>query len=169
MDEDLWRALVTPHNGVDVILPPEVPVDAVQSHEAAAMIEYTRENYGAVILDTAGPYGEWPEELAMLCDELLLVTTTLDWLAAALDPARRPAHLENRRASSVPVKIKLVVETGSNPRPRPSTGKAIQTALNMEVFQLLPDDSDSIEKSLLEGKPVVSNSTLGKQPPRHGD
>ncbi len=157
MDEDLWRALVTPHNGVDVILSPETPVETVQTHEAAAMIEYTRENYSSVILDTAGPYGDWPEELATLCDELLLVTT--NELPALHSTQRAIAHLENRGVERS--KIKLVVN-----RFNPDLGldrQAIQTALNMEVFQLLPDDSDSIEKSLLEGKPVVSNSTLGKQ------
>ena len=58
-------------------------------------------------------------------------------------------------------KIKLVVN-----RFNPDLGldrEAIETALNMDVFQLLPNDSDSVQKSLLEGKPVVSNSTLGKQ------
>jgi pilus assembly protein CpaE len=140
-----------------VILSPENPVDAVQTHEAAAMIEYTRETYGAVILDTAGPYGDWSEELATLCDELILVTT--NELPALHSTQRAIAHLENRGIERS--RVKLVVN-----RFNPDLGldrQAIQTALNMEVFQLLPDDTDAIQKSLLEGKPVASNSTLGKQ------
>jgi Flp pilus assembly CpaE family ATPase len=39
---------------------------------------------------------------------------------------------------------------------------AIQTALNLDVFQLLPNDTDTIQKSLLEGKPVASSTVLGK-------
>ena len=40
---------------------------------------------------------------------------------------------------------------------------AIQTALNVDVFQVLPEDADTIQKSLLEGKPVASSSAMGKQ------
>src|SRR5258708_5890870 len=56
MDEDLWKALVVSQNGVDVILSPEAPVDNIPTREVAAMIEYCRETYGAIILDTASPY-----------------------------------------------------------------------------------------------------------------
>ena len=157
MDEDLWRALVTQQQGVDVILSPENPVDTVQTHDAAAMIEYSRENYGAVILDTGGPYGDWSGELAKLCDELILVTT--NELPALHATQRAIAHLESNGVERS--RIKLVVN-----RFNPELGldrQAIQTALSMEVFQLLPEDPDTIQKSLLEGKPVLSSSSLGKQ------
>ena len=56
------------------------------------MIEYSRENYGAVILDMASPYGNWVEQIANLCDELLLVTT--NELPALHSTQRAIAHLE---------------------------------------------------------------------------
>jgi pilus assembly protein CpaE len=156
MDEDLWRALVTQQQGVDVILSPENPVETIQTQEAAAMIEYSRENYGAVILDTAGPYGSWVEEIAKLCDELLLVTT--NELPALHSTQRAIAHLERNGIERS--KIKLVVNRFNSDLGLDRT--AIQTALNLDVFQLLPNDTDTIQKSLLEGKPVASSTVLGK-------
>jgi pilus assembly protein CpaE len=156
MDEDLWKALVINQQGVDVILSPDTPVEVVQVHEAAAMIQYSRENYGAVILDAANPYGRWAEEVAKLCDELLLVTT--NELPALHSTQRAIAHLE--RIGIERSKIKLVVN-----RFNADLGldrDAIQTALSLDVFQVLPNDADTIQKSLLEGKPVVSSTALGK-------
>ena len=156
MDEDLWKALVTNQQGVDVILSPDTPVEVVQVHEAAAMIQYSRENYGAVILDAASPYGAWAEEVAKLCDELVLVTT--NELPALHSTQRAIAHLE--RIGIERSKIKLVVN-----RFNADLGldrEAIQTALSLEVFQLFPNDADTIQKSLLEGKPVASSTALGK-------
>jgi pilus assembly protein CpaE len=156
MDEDLWRALVTQQQGVDVILSPENPVEAIQTQDAAAMIEYSRENYGSVILDTASPYGAWVEEIAKLCDELLLVTT--NELPALHSTQRAIAHLERNGIERS--KIKLVVNRFNSDLGLDRT--AIQTALNLDVFALLPNDTDTIQKSLLEGKPVAASTALGK-------
>lgn len=157
MDEDLWKALVTQQQGVDVILSPENPVDTIQTHEAAAMIEYSRENYSAVILDTASPYGDWVEEVATLCDELILVTT--NELPALHSTQKAIAHLE--RVGIERSKIKLVVNRFNGDLGLDAD--AIQTALNLEIFQVLPNENDTIQKSLLEGKPVASGTGLGKQ------
>jgi pilus assembly protein CpaE len=157
MDEDLWRALVTNQQGVDVILSPDNPVEVIQVHEAAAMIQYSRENYGAVILDMASPYGGWAEEVAKLCDELVLVTT--NELPALHSTQKAIAHLERNGIERS--KIKLVVN-----RFNVDLGldrEAIQTALSLDVFQVLPNDADTIQKSLLEGKPVASSTAMGKQ------
>ena len=157
MDEDLWRALVTPLQGVDVILSPENPVDSIPTHEAAAMIEYSRENYSAVVLDTASPYGDWVEQVAGLCDELLLVTT--NELPALHSTQKALAHLDEVGIDRS--KIKLVVN-----RFNEELGldrEAIQTALGMDIFQLLPNDVDSIQRSMLEGKLLAPNTLLGKQ------
>jgi len=156
MDEDLWKALVTNQQGVDVILCPETPVETIAVHEAAAMIEYSKENYGAVILDVASPHGEWVEQIAKLCDELVLVTT--NELPALHSTQRTLGYLESLGIDSP--KIKLIVNRYDS-----NLGldrDAIETALNLEVFHVLPNDFDAIQKSLLEGKPVASNTLLGK-------
>jgi Flp pilus assembly CpaE family ATPase len=109
-----------------------------------------------VILDAASPYGTWAEELAKLCDELMLVTT--NELPALHSTQRAIAHLERNGIERS--KIKLVVNRFNADLGLDQT--AIQTAMNLDVFQLLPDDPDTIQKSLLEGKPVASNTALGK-------
>ena len=121
------------------------------------MIEYCRETYGAIILDTSSPYGEWGEQVARLCDELILVTT--NELPALHSTQRAIAHLERKEIDRS--KIRVVVN-----RYNPDLGldrEAIETALNVDVFQLLPSDADSLQKALLEGKAVASNTTLGKE------
>jgi pilus assembly protein CpaE len=156
MDEDLWRALVTSQQGVDVVLSPDTPVEVLQVQEAPVMIQYSRENYGVVVLDMASPYGGWAEEVAKLCDELLLVTT--NELPALHSTQRAIAHLE--RIGTERSKIKLVVNRFNEDLGLDRA--AIQTALNLDVFQVLPNDPDTVQKSLLEGKPVASSTALGK-------
>jgi Flp pilus assembly CpaE family ATPase len=86
----------------------------------------------------------------------MLVTT--NELPALHSTQRAIAHLERNGIERS--KIKLVVN-----RFNADLGldrEAIQTALSLDVFQLLPNDADTVQKSLLEGKPVVSNTALGK-------
>jgi len=156
MDEDLWKALVSSQQGVDVILCPENPVETIPVHEAAAMIDYSKENYSAVILDVASPHGEWVQQIAKLCDELVLVTT--NELPALHSTQRTLGYLESLGIDSAKIKL-LVNRYDSN---LGLDRDAIETALNLEVFHVLPNDSDAIQKSLLEGKPVAANTSLGK-------
>ena len=120
------------------------------------MIEYSRENYGAVILDTAGPYGSWVEEIAKLCDELLLVTT--NELPALQAAQRALSYLDTNRIGRW--KIRLVVnrylrDVGLN-------REVIGTALHIDVFETVPSDYDAVQKALLDGRPIPSNTSFGK-------
>jgi pilus assembly protein CpaE len=156
LDEELWKGLVVNHQGMDVILSPDAPVETMPAHEAGAMIDYAREAYGVVILDLPQPYGDWGEHVSRHADEALVVTT--NELPALHSTQRAIAHLE--RGGMDRSKIHLLVN-----RYDPNQGldkEAIETALNLDIFQLLPYDADAIQKSLLEGKPVAANSTLGK-------
>jgi Flp pilus assembly CpaE family ATPase len=83
---------------------------------------------------------------------------TTNELPALHATQRAIAHLERKDIDRS--KIKLVVN-----RYNPDLGldqEAIETALNVDVFQLLPSDSESLQKALLEGKAVASNTSLGK-------
>jgi pilus assembly protein CpaE len=156
MDEDLWKGLVVNHRGIDVMLCPENPVENMPAHEAGAMIDYARENYGAVVLDLAGPYGELAEQTVRQCDLMFLVTT--NELPALHATQRAIAHLESNGLDRT--KIRLVVNRYDSNQGLDKS--AIETALQLEIFQILPNDADAVQKSLLEGKPVASNSNLGK-------
>ncbi|MEO7650103.1 MAG: hypothetical protein ABIZ80_06520 [Bryobacteraceae bacterium] len=157
LDSDLWRALVTSQQGVDVLLSPETPINGSPSHhDAAAMIEYSRENYGTIVADLSSPFGEWNLTLARLCDELLLVTS--NELPALHSTQKAVVHLERNGIERS--KIKLVVN-----RFNPDAGlgrEAIEMALHLDVFHQLPSDHESVQRSLLEGKPVPATSALGR-------
>jgi Flp pilus assembly CpaE family ATPase len=95
--------------------------------------------------------------VANLCDELLLVTT--NELPALHSTQKAIAHLESVGIERS--KIKLVVNRFNGDLGLDQ--EAIQTALNLDIFQLLPNDVDTIQKPLLEGKLVAPNTGLGKQ------
>ena len=67
-------------------------------------------------------------------------------------------HLESIGIDSAKIKL-LVNRYDSN---LGLDRDAIETALNLEVFHVLPNDSDAIQKSPLEGNPVAANPSLVK-------
>jgi Flp pilus assembly CpaE family ATPase len=57
-------------------------------------------------------------------------------------------------------KLRLVVN-----RYNPDVGlnqEAIETALHWEVFHLIPSDYESVQRALVEGKPILPGSIFGK-------
>lgn len=157
MDEALWKGLVSPSHGVDVLLSPDSPVDLVyEAEDLAAMVDYWRRLYEFVILDTPGPHRQWGLELAKLSDEVLLVTT--NELPAVHATQNSLACLRHNGIS--PSKTKLVVNRYNTDIGLSS--QAIETALDLQVFHHLPSDFEGVQKALMEGKPVPGNSKVGK-------
>ncbi len=157
LDSDLWKAIITPCQGVDVLLSPENPVDAIsEAGNPGPVLRYSRQIYKSIVLDTGGAYGDWNLAMADHADEVLVVTT--NELPALHATQRALSYLE---ANGIPrSKIRLVVD-----RHRPDVGLSqpeVETALRGEVFHVLPSDYDSVQKSLLEGRPVLAGSKLGK-------
>ena len=157
MDEALWRGMVIPSRGVDVLLSPETPVDLVyEPEDLAAMMSYWRELYEYVILDAPGPHGEWGLSLAKFSDELLLVTT--NELPAVHATQNTLARLDHHGISRS--KMKLVVNRYNTDIGLSS--EAIETALELKVFQHLPSDFESVQKALMEGKPIPAGTKVGR-------
>lgn len=157
LDADLWKAIITSCQSVDVLLSPENPVDAIsEACDPAPLLRYCRPLYQSIVLDSGGAFGDWNLALADHSDEVLVVTT--NELPALHATQRALAYLA---ANGIPSsKVRLVVD-----RYRPDAGlpqQELETALHSEIFHLLPSDSDSIQKALLEGKPVLSGSKFGK-------
>ena len=157
LDETLWRGMVTSCRGVDVLLSPDVPTDLVyEPEDITSMVNYWRGLYEFVILDIPGPHGEWGSSLAKLCDELLLVTT--NELPAVHATQNTLACLEYGGVSRS--KIKLVVNRYNTEIGLSS--EAIEAALEMNVFQHLPSDFESVQKALMEGKAIPAGTKVGK-------
>jgi pilus assembly protein CpaE len=157
LDADLWKAVITPCQGLDVLLSPENPGDAIaEAGDPSALVHFIRQVYKSILLDLGGVYGDWNLALADQSDDVVLVTT--NELPALHATQRALAFLEaNGIARS---KIRLVVD-----RYRPEIGlpqDQIETALHSEVFQVLPSDNEAIQKALLEGKPALPGTRFAK-------
>jgi len=120
------------------------------------VLEYARQLYDAVIVDCAGVYGDWGLALATTCDEFLLVTT--NELPALRATQKVLAYLDRNRVERS--KIRLLVNRYS--REVGLSKEAIATALHTEVFHVVPSDYESVQKALMEGRPIPSNSAFGK-------
>ena len=157
LDNVIWKALVTASQGMDVLLPPDSPTAAAQEvTDASGIVDFARRAYDHVILDTSGGYGEWSLSIARKSDEILLVTT--NELPSLQSAQRVLAYLENHHIQRT--KIKLVVNRFN--RDVGLNQDMIEMALRTEVFQIIPSDYDSLQRSLLDGKPVQSGTTFGK-------
>jgi len=157
MDEDLWKGMVTPYRGIDVLLSPQDPVD-VRSYvkELELLVGYCRERYRTVVIDAPDPYGPWGLVLATCCDELLLVTT--NELPALRSSQNALAYFARKGVDAS--RIKIVVNRYSTEIGIDSA--TIERALNHGIFHVVPSDYEGVQKALLEGKPVPSSTDVGR-------
>jgi pilus assembly protein CpaE len=157
LDDDLWRAMVTTVNGVDVLLAPELITDnPPELNDPSPILEYARRAYDVIILDAGNVYGDWNLNQARMAQEVLLVTTNeLPSLQAA---QRALSYMDANRVGRW--KIRLLVNRYQ--REIGLSREVIGTALHTEVFDAIPSDYDAVQKALMEGKPVPANTPFGK-------
>jgi pilus assembly protein CpaE len=157
MDVDLWKAVVTKRQGVDVLLSPEAMTEGVSELlDARAIVEYARGTYELVVIDAGGVYGDWNLSQAQLADEILLITTNeLTSLQAA---QRALTYLDNNGVGRW--KIRLIVNRYD--RHVGLNKDVIGTALHTDIYHLMPTDYDAIQKALMEGKPLAPATSFGK-------
>ena len=157
LDTDLWNAMVTHVNGVDVLLAPELIAEGIQDlRDPSPIIEYARHAYDVVVIDAGGVYGEWNLNQARLATDLLLVTT--NELPALQAAQRALSYLDTNRIGRW--KIRLVVNRYH--RDVGLSKEVIGTALHTEVFDSLPSDYEAVQNALMEGKPIPSSTPFGK-------
>ena len=157
LDHDLWGSMVTHVQGIDVLLAPEVLVEGANDlRDPTLILDYARHNYDVVIIDAGGVYGEWNLNQARAANELILVTT--NELPALQAAQRALSYLDANRIGRW--KIRLVVNRYL--RDVGLSREVIATALHTEVFDIFPSDYESVQKSLMDGKPAPPNTTFGK-------
>lgn len=157
LDTDLWKGVVSSIDGIDVVLAPENPMDTMnESQEPTAVLEFARQLYDTIIVDTYGAFGEWGMALAKIADEILLVTT--NELPALQATQRVLVHFDRNRIERT--KIRLVVNRYS--REVGLSKDAIATALHTDVFQIIPSDYESVQRALVEGRTISTTSSFGK-------
>jgi pilus assembly protein CpaE len=157
IDADLWKAVVTTRQGVDVLLSPEVMTEGMSElKDATSIIEYARGTYDLVVLDTGGVYGDWNLSQAQLADEILLVTT--NELTALQAVQRSLSYLDANNVGRH--KLRLIVNRYD--RHTGLSKDVIGTALHTDIFHIMPSDYEAIQKSLMEGKPLGHATSFGK-------
>ena len=157
IDADLWKAVVTSRNGVDVLLSPEVMTEGMSDlKDASSIIEYARGVYHLVVLDTGSVYGDWNLSQAQLADEILLITT--NELTSLQAVQRALTYLDANNVGRH--KLRLVVNRYD--RHTGLSKDVIGTALHMDIFHIMPSDYEAIQKSLMEGKPLGPATSFGK-------
>lgn len=157
LDEDLWESLTVTRNGVDVLLSPESVVEGLDDlTDPSPVIDYGRSHYEYVITDVNGVYGPWNLSQAEAADEVLLVTTAE---LPALQAAQRAlAYLDENHIGRW--KVRVVVN-----RHAEDIGlrqDMIATALQTDVYHVLPSDYASVQQALMDGKPSPNSSAFGK-------
>jgi pilus assembly protein CpaE len=157
MDEDLWRKLVTPCHGVDVLPAPESPSRENVAPEAAEeILSFTREHYDTIILDTPGAGSPVTLPLARLADAVLVATT--GDMPALYASARSVVRLE---ASGLPRgRVRAVVNRHS--RAVGLSRRDLAAALRLEAAAVLAEDRAAVQLALLEGRAVPWDSRLGR-------
>jgi len=157
LDADLWRAMVTNVEGVDVLLSPEVMIEPGQElRDPSPILDYARHNYDVVVLDTGTVYGEWNLNQARHANELLLVTT--NELPALQAAQRALSYLDTNRIGRW--KVRLIVNRYM--RDVGLSREVIGTALHTEVFDIIPSDYEAVQKALIDGKATPSSTAFGK-------
>jgi pilus assembly protein CpaE len=157
LDGDLWKQMVTAHQGIDVLLSPENLTDGIDDLvDASPILDFAQGSYETIIVDCGNSYTNWNLSIAYLCDELVLATTNeLPSLQAA---QRALAWFDQQRID--PSKIRVVVnryerEIGLN-------SDVISSALQADVFQVIPADYEAVQKSQMDGKPLPPSSMAAK-------
>jgi pilus assembly protein CpaE len=157
LDKDLWGAMVTEVNGVDVLLSPDLMLENTHDFtDPSPVLEYARQVYDIVVVDCSGVYGEWNLNIARAVNDLVLVAT--NELPALQAAQRALSYLDTNRVGRW--KVRLVVnrylqDVGLN-------REVIGTALHTDVFETLPSDYDAVQRALLDGKPIPTSTVLGK-------
>jgi pilus assembly protein CpaE len=157
IDADLWKAVINPRNGVDVLLAPEVMAEGMgELKDATSLVEFARDIYDLAVLDAAGVYGDWNLTQAQVADEVLLITT--NELTSLQAVQRSLTYLESNGIGRY--KVRLIVNRYD--RHMGLSRDVIGTALHSEIYHLIPADYEAIQKALIEGKPLSSTTNFGK-------
>ncbi|MDQ6676331.1 MAG: P-loop NTPase [Acidobacteriota bacterium] len=157
LDRELWKKLTVSYSSIDVLLGPDKPqLDPAETQAITHFFQFWRQTYGISIVDSPGPVSSWQIALACASDELLLVTTNE---VAAVHAAQKTMSLL-QSAGVEKSRIRLIVNRYS--RENGLSGDAIQTALKTDVYHVLPNDYEPVQKAVLDGKTVSPGCRLGK-------
>ena len=157
IDGDLWKSVITNRNGVDILLSPETMIAGISElTDASGVLEYARAVYDVVVVDCGSVYGDWNLSQAHMCDELLLVCT--NELIALQAVQRSLSYLDANNVGRW--KIRMVVNRYD--KHVGLSRESIATALHTDIYHVIPNDYEALQRALIDGKPVPPGTVLGK-------
>lgn len=158
LDIDVWRGVVQTYSGLDVLLSPENPVEGAQDNaDTRLILDFSRHIYDYIVADLGNAYGDWTLSCLRGSEQIFLVTTNE---LPALQAAQRA--LNYYESHNIPRnRIHLVINRFN--REVGLTKEMIETALQSEIYQLIPSDYESVQRALLDGKPISATTPVGKQ------
>jgi pilus assembly protein CpaE len=158
LDGDLWKGIVQNYQGIDVLLPPDSPVDGAQEvSDSRPLLDFARRMYDYSVADLGNAYGDWALSAIRCADEVFLTTTNE---LPALQAAQRViGYYEGNGIQRQ--RIHLIVNRFS--KDIGLTKDMVETALQTDVYQVLSSDYEGVQRALLDGKPILNTATVGKQ------
>ena len=157
LDKALWSALVTARDRVDLLLAPERPEEVtVEAHRVAEVLEFARHQYQFVIVDLPSMYDRIAQATLGDADHLYLVS----------NPELPSLHLTRKCLAYLEQmgmgrdQFSLLVNRMS--RRQELTTEDIEKVFNFPIRFVFPEDRTATHRALTAGKPVVSNSDLGR-------
>jgi pilus assembly protein CpaE len=158
LDVDIWRGIVQQANGFDVLLPPDSITDgAAEATDARMLLEFAKRLYSNIVVDIGAAYGPWALSAVRSADEVVVVSTNE---LPALQAAQRV--LNYYESNGIPrQRIRLVINRFS--KDVGLSKEMVETALQTDVYFVLPSDYEAVQRALLDGKSISLQSNLGKQ------
>ena len=157
IDADVWKQVVTTVQGLDVLLPPDHLMEALDDlPEATQIVTSAQQIYESMIIDCGSAWGRWNVSIAAAADQVLLITTNE---LGALHAAQRVLHYWELMRVDMS-KVKLVVNRYH--RQFGIHSDSIGSVLEADVLHLIPSDYDTLQRCTMEGKLAPAGSTFGK-------
>lgn len=153
LDSDLLRGFVVKHSsGLEVLGSPDAhtPQYSNNREELEQVLGFLREEYDLILLDSSLAYDQVAATLAMLSDEVELISTPD--VASLRDLSRRIDYLN---AADIPAaKLRIIVNrTSSNDA---ITSEQVEKAVRLPVSATVPNHFAELLRAINEGQPLSS-------------
>ncbi|HEU0122172.1 MAG TPA: hypothetical protein VFQ91_16705 [Bryobacteraceae bacterium] len=157
LDETLWPQLVTTMGQMDVIHSGRLnPGYRIEGAQIRNMVEFARRNYRTVCVDLSGNMEKYSIEIMQESKRVFLVTTPE---ISSLHLARERYHY--LRQLDLGDRIQLILNRAQKRAPI-SVGQ-IEELLGLPVLASIPNDYQGVNRALTAGKPVETNSEIGRE------
>lgn len=157
LDEYIWQDLVSNHQQLDVLhsgdFNPDFRVDVSQ---VRALLDFARRHYRAICLDLSGNMEQYSLEIMRESKRIFLVST----------PEINSLHLARKKcgflkSQDLGDRLSLVLNRVDK-YPALSSDE-IKELVGLPSVMTLPNDYEEVQAALTAGRPVSSQSALGKQ------